>query len=340
MGSIILGPQRLADSLGETTGYKVGLALSVDDMCDLLTDSGYSDTIQLSESQGIVIRSEEYEDLFYTLLHRIGFTEEKYDGDDIGVKLYHKYKGTDLEEVHLDVLRIFNEEWQKAIEMTLAKGSKSLDPSPMMKAAAEKYGKTGLDMVMERLEVLDKSLKLRPDYFHRYTEWSDIEHLQSLFKGSYKKPVLGEFIDQRFINYLQTNKNKLAEIHWRKFEELTAEYFHKNGFNVELGPGRNDDGVDVRVWKATQNSEQESPHCIIQCKRQKKKIEKVVIKGLYADIEFQGADHGLIVTSSELSPGAKETISVRGYPILEINKENLGKWLDTLRTPGTGIVRV
>jgi restriction system protein len=129
-------------------------------------------------------------------------------------------------------------------------------------------------------------------------------------------------------------------MHWRKFEELTAEYFKRDGYNVELGPGSNDDGVDVRVWKASQDEENDPPHIIIQCKRQKSKVEKVVVKGLYADMLFQKADYGLIVTSSELSPGSKQTIIARGYAIEEIDNKGLRTWLETLQTPGTGIVRV
>jgi restriction system protein len=181
---------------------------------------------------------------------------------------------------------------------------------------------------------------LNPHGVLRYTEWTNVEKLDTLFSGGSNDPEYGQFIDQRFINYLYANPEKLGSIHWRKFEELTAEYFERNGFTVELGPGRNDDGVDVRIWKSNQEKETESACCIIQCKREKKKIEKVVIKGLYADIEFEGAERGLLVTTAELSPGAKKTINARGYPIGEVNRVELHRWLQELHIPGTGIVRV
>jgi restriction system protein len=85
---------------------------------------------------------------------------------------------------------------------------------------------------------------------------------------------------------------------------------------------------------------EESPHILVQCKRQKAKVEKVVVKGLHADVSYESADYGLIVTTSELSPGARATIEARGYPIQEVDRSGLEKWLQTLRTPGTGIVRV
>lgn len=103
-------------------------------------------------------------------------------------------------------------------------------------------------------------------------------------------------------------------------------------------PGSGDDGVDVRVWDPD-GSPGESPLCIVQCKRQKKKIEKVVVKGLHADVQFERAQYGVIVTTSELSPGAKTTISARGYDIQAVERDGVKGWLTKLRTPGTGIVR-
>ena len=173
----------------------------------------------------------------------------------------------------------------------------------------------------------------------RYTEWKDTVTLESLFKGSSKEPAYGKYIDQRFINYLSNNQHKLQNIHWRKFEELTAEYFVSLGYEVELGPGSHDDGVDVRIWEKTQNPTEDNPHIIIQCKRHNKKIDKVIVKGLYSDIQFYGAKYGLIVTTSELTVGARKTITTRGYSINEVNKYEVQKWLKELRTPGTGIVR-
>ena len=48
----------------------------------------------------------------------------------------------------------------------------------------------------------------------------------------------------------------------------------------------------------------------------------------------------MLVTSSEFSIGARSTIAARSYPIEEVNRDSIAKWLHELRTPGTGIVRV
>lgn len=338
MGSIIFAPQTLTDSLSETAGYKSGLALSVAEMCDHLTGTDFPDILLASEEHGARLRPEDYAGLFYKLLHRIGYTSEEYDGDYTGAKLYHKYKNTAPEE-WAGVTDLFLEIWPKLLEETQATGSNKIDPWPFVNAAYDKYGEVGSDMAMERLNAIDRGLHLNPHAGHRYTQWNSQVALKSLFAGSNASPEVGRFIDQRYINYLSVNSARLSDMHWRKFEELTGEFFHHQGFQVEMGPGTNDDGVDVRVWRPEQPME-ESPHIVIQCKRQKAKVEKVVVKGLHADVTHEAADYGLIVTTSELSPGARSTIAARGYSIEEVDRVGVEKWLHVLRKPGTGIVRV
>jgi len=338
MSGMWFNPKVLADTLSETVGYKAGLALSIAQMCDHLSDTEYPDLILASEKQVVRVRPEKYEGLFYKLLYSVGYTDEEYDGDILGVRLFHKYKNKYKKEYE-GVLKLFVEIWPQLLEETTKKGEKSIDPSPLLRACFETYGKIGLKIAIEKLETINRGLHLSPHSSLRYRAWKNTETLDSLFSGGSTKPEQGEFIDQRFIDYLSKNFDRIEEIHWRKFEELTAEYFMRAGFQVELGPGQNDDGVDVRIWRTDQNTEQ-TPHCIIQCKRQKQKVEKVVVKGLFADIQFENANYGLIVTTSELSPGARKTIVVRGYPIEEVNKTALTDWLAELRTPGSGIVRV
>lgn len=340
MGGMWFDPEVLGDSLSETAGYKSGLALSVEEMCDHLINTGYEDTLHTSETQIVRLRSEDYENLFYKLLHRIGYTKKEYNGDSTGIGLFHKYRGTKLAPVHEKIQILFVEIWPTLIQKTIKSGSKSLDPTPYIRAAFDKYGRVGMDMAIERIEVMDQGMRLSPHSGMRYTEWNNVEALKSLFQGGADSPEDGEFIDQRFINYLLANQEKLTDMHWRKFEELTAEYFDRQGFTVELGPGSGDDGVDVRVWKEAQDETEDPPHIIIQCKRQKKKIEKVIIKGLYADMKYYESDFGLIVTTSELSPGARETITARGYSIEEVDKSGVKGWLTALQKPGSGIVRV
>jgi restriction system protein len=98
---------------------------------------------------------------------------------------------------------------------------------------------------------------------------------------------------------------------------LSAEFFHRAGFSVELGKGRNDDGIDVRAWKA--GADVGGPaQLIVQCKRQKAAVEKVIVKALYADVLNEQAESGIIVTTSRRSPGAKKPVGrddTRFWPV-------------------------
>lgn len=134
-----------------------------------------------------------------------------------------------------------------------------------------------------------------------------------------------------------SNLDQLDQVHWRKFEGLTAEFFQREGYDVQLGPGRGDGGIDLRIWSDGKSREQ-APTILVQCKRQKSVVERVVMKALYADVQHEKADSGLIVTTSRLSPGAHQDRIARGYPIDAAERQTVREWIAKLREPGAGYV--
>jgi restriction system protein len=144
--------------------------------------------------------------------------------------------------------------------------------------------------------------------------WKDSADLRGLFESASLDTQYGTFFDQRYIDYLARNFDAIDRIHWRKFEGLTAEFFSKEGWRVEIGPGQGDDGVDVRVWPRDVDVNS-APAILIQCKRQKETVGKVIVKSLYADVLHEKAESGLIVTTSRLATGAQKTSSARMYPV-------------------------
>ena len=171
--------------------------------------------------------------------------------------------------------------------------------------------------MFEMIETYERIRRLNPHSGGRWVEWADVIPLSGLFSRSSDKAAHGEFIDQRLIDFLSANSDLRSKMHWRKFEELVAEYFHRSGYEVELGPGQNDDGVDIRVWTPRQLESDAAQLHLIQCKRQKEKVEKVVVKGLYADVQFEGADLGVLVTTSSLSPREPNKQSMPGDILLK-----------------------
>lgn len=334
MGSIIFGPKGLPDNLTELAGSKAGLAMSIEEICDSLSEAGYADMVLDAEANGIRIRSEEYEDLFYSFMHSIGHTEDEYQGPIVELgKQYHRYKSKPKE---LELFMNVTSEMTRHMREALGRGEPP-NPEFVLTQIKRKYGTPGALIALETFEINQRGARLSP-YGYHFCEWQSPIELKGLFSGSKKIPERGRFIDQRYIDYLSNNSNRLGTIHWRKFEQLTAEFYEREGYLVNLGPGSNDNGVDVRIWHPDSNPA-ESPLCIVQCKRVHDKVDKVTVKGLHADVEFEQASYGVIVTTSELSPGAKTTISARGYSIQAVERDGVKSWLNKLRTPGTGIVR-
>lgn len=336
MARIWFSPGDFVDHLHEIMGYKAGLAASIEQICDLMTDS-YADEILSSESHGIAIRSEDYEDLYYQLLYKMGITDspqpELFTRSQLFLRLI-KEKGIDYID---DIQNIYSKNYDLSVKEAIKNGQSSVNPEPMIMETFKKYGISGVTDIVELMKMYDAHFQNSPHTSGRWEEWKDIIDLNDLFKKHQPVVSHGTFLDQRFINYLSNNFNQIGEIHWRKFEELISECFVKSGHKVEIGPGSNDDGVDIRVWN---ESVERHPEYIIQCKRYKSKIDKVTVKGLYADVLEEKATTGLLVTTSEFSPGARSTIAARNYPIKEVNGEKISLWLKTLRTPGTGVIRV
>jgi len=186
------------------------------------------------------------------------------------------------------------------------------------------------------LAAIDEEIGVNPFYVRQIAK-SDLILLRDLFQSEILPSDDGCFFDQRFIDYLNRNPEKLFEINWRQFEGLAAEWFQRNGYTVELGPGRNDGGIDLRIWKDDQ-SQSGPPTVIVQCKRYKNKIDRVTVKALYSDLIFEKATGAMVVTTSDISRGAKKDIGAREYPITTANLETVTTWLSEMRTPGNGFL--
>ncbi len=187
-------------------------------------------------------------------------------------------------------------------------------------------------MAVELFEGINEGMFRNPWVGMRRVDWQDRAALEDLFHSESLETQYGTFIDQRFLDYLAANFPEIDDIHWRKFEALTAEFFTREGWDVEIGAGRDDGGIDVRVWPKIRRLE-DPPAILVQFKRQRSKIEKVVVKALFADVLEGKATSGLIVTTSALSPGARHVVGARGYPVIEASRGHLRKWLEAMRTP-------
>ncbi len=331
MGAIYISVQDFFEDLADIVGMKSGLVLDRTEIVRLLKEhEHFAEFAELKENAGLRIRSEVYEAIVEYLLFRVGRIERPRNAFP-GVELFHKYK---RDPKKLEMVHAIGDEFTRYLDSTLASSAKVIDPVPFVDAMKAKYGFEGAIMALNYMSSLDVYLTISPwGQPTRHFE-NEIE-LKELFTSEKLEPFYGKFIDQRYIDFLHRNFDRVDKINWRKFEGLTGEFFHREGFHVELGSGRNDNNVDVRLWP-TKPSDDQPPAVIVQCKRQKATVGKVIVKALYADVLAERANSGLIVTTSELAAGAKTVIKARHYPVEQADRRTVRMWVENMRKPGAG----
>lgn len=320
-------------TLGEIVGYKSGLALTRKQIEGHLSE--HTDIWQGDDDDVLRIRSEKFEIMVGDLLYRIGNVTSP--GITVpGAVLHHKYKRDRKKHALLiSILGLFHEVF--SAQSTEAENRKGpIDVTPFILEALERHGPKGARMAQEYIEQLQISIHKNPWSSWRREEWADTAQLLELFHSEKLQTFYGNFFDQRFIDYLHRNFDSIDRIHWRKFEGLTCEYFAREGFYVEIGEGRGDEGIDARVWPKKEDKNL-PPTILIQCKRQKEKVAKLVVKALWADIFAEHADSGLIVTTSGLSPGAEKVCTARAYRIERADRETIRQWIRAMRSPEAGV---
>ncbi|MFG2918553.1 restriction endonuclease [Kitasatospora sp. NPDC048298] len=332
MGSIWFSGRGVVDSIAELIGYKLGLVVSEEDLATAVASHGLAELWPLEMDASYRYRSEVLEELAHRMLAAFG------DADAASM----------LEEP-LVVRRLVREFPELAedfgpLDYTLDRlpqlkppvGSNLIDPGPLLDEVEEQWGPRGVVIASRLMLIMDQHMVANPWSRIRREEYASRAVLRDLFTSENLPLPLGLFFDQRFIDYLDANSTALEEMHWRQFEGLVAERLRREGLRVELGPGRADEGVDVRAWDPDAGSDAPAV-MLVQCKRTRSKVDRVVVKALAADVDFEGARQGMVATTSSWSPGARHTVESRGYPVEEANRDTLITWLTQMRTPGTGV---
>ncbi|MCA6097635.1 restriction endonuclease [Bradyrhizobium australafricanum] len=319
-----------AVQLSEDAGERSGLALDRQQLVEHLTDGHFFQTAFAGDDHLMRVASDEYADAVGDLLFAVGAAAEP-GMPTLGQRLMKRLgpewrsrfsidEMLETEAVALHHLRQRNE-------------TGKLDRAALNSDLENAIGGRRNVIMDDLLAAMEVELAQSP-YFTRHTTSSIA--LTALFESE-QLPIAGSgFFDQRFANYLSGKPELLQEIHWRQFEGLTAEWLARSGYKVELGPGRDDGSVDVRAWK-NDVEPGTPPVLIVQCKREKRKVGKVVVKALWADVHDERADAGLIVTTNDISPGAAKVIEARAYPVTVANRNEVMRWLAAMRKPAAGI---
>lgn len=334
MSGISIAKGELIPSVAEFVGIKAGLALTLKELTDRVPER-HLESWRTSRRQGVHFDSVEFEDLIQSVLHSLGTVSLPFR---IPPWLFLTKKYPEQLGAIGGIVEKFAE-WT-ATWVSEPPPQHGHDPTGFLNDIEAQYGSGAAIIAGEFLILTNEYVFCSPWKWQcDRVRWKEPIELKKLFVTRSLEIDPASFFDQRYIDYLERNGDDLERMHWRKFEALTCEFFARLGYEVAIGPGIGDDGVDARIWTSAE-AKAGPPLILVQCKRQKKKnpVGKVTVKALWADVHHEGATSGLIVTTSSLEPGARAMCSARGYPIKEADHQNVRKWLMAMRTPGVGLI--
>lgn len=334
MGHINMVTSSFAASLSEDAGERSGFTLTKDDMIAHLEDGNVLKEAMRADQQMLRIASNDYADTVGDLLHALGAADQP-GMPSMAQRLVQKIGPNWRSIIDLESMMTLEAISSHFLHQKCNTGE--FDQIGYEKEMVDLIGQKIYDNIRDQLQGVMAIHLAHSPWFTRIVFNPDPIELRVLFSSESLPVAEGEYFDQRFINYLAGKPELIDDINWRQFEGFAAEWLSRNGYDVELGPGRGDEGVDVRAWRKGEAPDL-PPALIVQCKRQKTKASKVIVKALWADVVHEGADAGLLVTTSDISPGAEKTAEVRAYPVTTANRTEVHRWLQQMRRPTTGFI--
>ena len=312
----------LLDAASEQVAITAGLLLTDSDLFKILEAGPMADVCELlqqPDSEWFLVRPELLQDIVRVLRAGVGNLPDASPGYESGDKyLEEARREGDVSRI-LDSFNSVMADWK----------GKELD-AEFAQRVAEDCGEAltaVCDVMLAIGEQLDRDTFRSPSV----ADWDGVQPLSDLYLGEAIPGDDNVFLDQKFIDFLAANEANLDAIHWRNFERLTAEFFQREEYDVLLGPGSKDGGVDVRVWPFGQQSKG-PPLMLIQCKRHKtgSLVKLEYVKALWTDVVFEEAQKGLIATTSRVSPEGKKIAQARGYNLSFAESETVKEWVQSM----------
>ncbi|MBL1228437.1 restriction endonuclease [Enterococcus sp. BWB1-3] len=313
----------------EWVGQKGGLALTKEELNTHVPDN-YKKIFSSQENHPLRIRSEEVEDLIENLAINLGIFESRpsFSTIDLMRSTIGRENENNLQNIAEELIEYINLESKRIVGL----GEKLLRFDNYFNSSS--YNNLSFEEKMFAHEFISSiGFGINNSVWTDTQIFDDIIELQQLFNEKSTIAPDGHFFDQRYIKYLNSQFTNIDKIHWRKFEELTAEFFLKHGYEVELGKGTNDGGVDIRIW-----SDSKDPNTLrlVQCKRWKNPVDIEFVKAFAYDVQDQNAEKGFMVTTNRLALGAKTITAVRDRKIIGVERDNIKQWLKNMREPDRG----
>ncbi|WP_425906761.1 restriction endonuclease [Nitrobacter sp. TKz-YC02] len=120
----------------------------------------------------------------------------------------------------------------------------------------------------------------------------------------------------------------LHRLSWREYETLLHRIFQNQGFQSELGSGRGDGGVDVRLLQRDPIGDVMT---LVQAKKYAphRKIRLEAVQALHGAATVDGAQKSIFVTTSAYEPVAKRFAARTSGSMTLATSDDVAKWCET-----------
>ena len=168
---------------------------------------------------------------------------------------------------------------------------------------------TGLVYILSSDEDMNKKYRA---YFH--WQW-----VCSLLKPDFND------IHHELFQYFEQCPQALLNLQWREFEVLVYELLRNQGFKVELGPGRADGGIDIKMLQTDPIGDILTA---VQIKKYRpdRAINLQAVQALHGAAVADGIPRTAFVTTSSYSPSAKRFANRRNVQMSLFISRDVVDW--------------
>ena len=182
----------------------------------------------------------------------------------------------------------------------------------------EGHGFYGETFDVDRLDIIPLEQK-DTRVFQKFKEYMRWKWICSLIQGDF------DALNSELYEHFGKNSDQLTRLDWRKFEMLITELLQAQGFEAELGPGRADGGIDIRLLQRDPIGDILT---LVQVKKYdvKHPIRLQAIQALHGVKEAEDADNSMFVTTSRYLMSAKNFASRDNVQMKLYVSDDVRKW--------------
>ncbi len=150
------------------------------------------------------------------------------------------------------------------------------------------------------------------------------EHLRWKWICNLIKPDF-DLLNEELYDHFGKTPDRLQALDWRDFEKLVAALLESQGYEVELGPGSNDGGVDIRLL---QRDPVGDILTLVQVKRYRtdRRIRLDAVQALHGAMTAEGAPRSMFVTTSEYAVSARKFANRHNVPMTFHTSDDVQQW--------------